>query len=261
MSSLWARRGLEEGSEGAEEKGRSVELFFPEHEEQAIEHFLTLVREEGLDLEQERIPEQDWNKKWEENFQPVFIGDRLVIRAPFHPTYEHFPYRIEVMPERAFGTGHHPTTRSMLEQLLNTPLEGRKVLDMGCGTGILAILCEWRGARSILAIDNDRWAVENAIRTIEKNGCERVRVEYGSELPWKGTGFDVILGNIQRDPLLRMIAPAAQALSKEGDLIMSGLRREDLNLIQERCKEEELVETAQKELDGWVMLAFQKPSE
>jgi ribosomal protein L11 methyltransferase len=259
--SLWARKGIEEGAEGAEEKEGAIELYFDEAQQEAIRRFCSRIEEGGLPFENERLPEQDWNREWEANFHPIFIGDELVIRAPFHPPYSDYPYRILVRPERAFGTGHHPTTRLMLEKILELPIQGKEVLDMGCGTGILAMLCEMRGAKSILAVDNDQWAVDNAERTVEANGMERIRVQYGSGIPWKGTGFDVILGNIQRDPLLDLIPDAAQALNFEGLLVLSGLRNEDLTRIQVKCVEKGLVPKEQKEAEGWVMLVFQGRSE
>jgi ribosomal protein L11 methyltransferase len=254
----WARKGIEAGASGAEELERSVKLYFPEEEAASMERFQETLEENGLSVERELLPDQDWNRRWEESFRPVHIGKDLVIRAPFHPPFSDRSYRIEVLPERAFGTGHHPTTQLILQELLRTPLEGRRVLDMGCGTGILAILCEMRGARTVHAFDNDPWAVRNCRETIERNGCERIFIEEAEAPSWKGTGFDVILGNIQRDPLLRMIPDAVKALTEGGRILLSGLRRDDLSAIDAECRNAELVPYEQKEEDEWFMLAYRK---
>ncbi|MFB6258730.1 MAG: 50S ribosomal protein L11 methyltransferase [Flavobacteriales bacterium] len=255
-AALWARHGIEEGAEGAEEGEQELILYFSAKEERAAQRFRSALEDEGYSCRTEYIADEDWNKRWEEAFRPVRIGKELVVRAPFHSPFSTYPYRIEVLPERAFGTGHHPTTYLMLEKLLRTPLEGKRVLDMGCGTGILAILCEMRGAENILAIDNDSWAIASCKSTLERNGCSRVRVEHGTELPWKGTGFDVILGNIQREPLLGMIPQAARALRYEGELLLSGLRTDDVPPIEAKCEEVGLKRNEQKASDGWVMLEY-----
>lgn len=248
------------GAEGAEEGKSVLKLYFHEKGERSIESFEKLLDEAGLSYENEKIPEQDWNRRWEERFEPVLIGKELVVRAPFHPPFQERPYRIEILPERAFGTGHHATTRLMLQKLLELPLKGCRVLDMGCGTGILSILCEQRGAEHVEAFDNDQWAVHNCQETLRRNGCRRIEVEHREKLPWKGTGFDVILGNIQREALLRLIPSAAELLEPGAHLLLSGLRSKDVPKIDDKCRAYDLDMNEQKEEEGWVMLAYQRRS-
>ncbi len=249
------------GAEGTVEEDEQIELYFAERAREAFEHFFQLLEEAGLSPVSERIIDRDWNEEWEKSFPPVHIGNELVIKAPFHPEFPDHAFVIEVNPERAFGTGHHPTTRLMLEQLLQMQLEGASVLDMGCGTGILSILCEKKGASAIRAVDNDEWAVRNCVSTIEQNGCQRIRVEYGASVPWRGTRSDVILGNIERTPLLGMIPDMVKGLSPGGALLLSGLRRGDIEPIHHKCQENRLKAITRTESDGWSMLKYQKPLE
>ena len=122
------------------------------------------------------IKDKNWNEEWEKNFSPVIIENKCVIRAPFHDMEQQYDHEIIIEPKMSFGTGHHATTYLMIKKLLNEPLNGKKVLDMGCGTGILAILSAQKGASKICAIDNDEWAFENAKENIEMNKVTNIQV-------------------------------------------------------------------------------------
>lgn len=246
---------MELGSTGIEEEEDGIKAYFTEDPEllEQVENELT---EAGLGYRRERIEDRDWNELWESSFSPLEIGRKLLVRAPFHENAEGYEHRIEISPKRAFGTGHHATTHLMLERLLSLPLEEKRVLDMGCGTAILSILCEQRGATEILAIDNETWAVQNAKEQVEANDAERVRVERGERIPLKDGRFDVILGNIEKRALLGMIPDMVQVLSAKGRILLSGLRPGDLSDIHRECASLGLSKVTEKERDEWIILEY-----
>ena len=255
---MWGQWGIELGGEGTVEGDEKLEVYFSYDLQQASVSFCRSLREAGLEHDSKWIEDRDWNELWEKSFRPVHIGQELVIRAPFHPYFPDHLYTIEVNPERAFGTGHHPTTRLMLQKLLQISLDEKHVLDMGCGTGILSILCEMRGASEVSAIDNDEWAVKNCRSTVQQNGCQKVHVEYGRVVPWKGRDSDVILGNIQKRPLMGMIPDMEKNLSVGGILLLSGLRKADIQDVEDVCRKHGLKKEAEKEEEGWCILAYLK---
>ena len=184
----------------------------------------------------ETIPDQNWNREWEKNFSPVDIGGICYIRAPFHPAIKDYRYEIIIEPKMSFGTAHHETTSQMIELMLQLDLRGKKVLDMGCGTGILAILAEMMGASEILAVDNDEWAYNNSLENTEKNGSERITVVRGGIEEIIGQ-FDLIIANINRNVLLEQIPVYYKSLVPGGFLLMSGFYQEDLPVILEKASE------------------------
>lgn len=246
---------MELGSTGIEEEEEGIKAYFVEDPEllDKVEKELT---EAGLSYRSERIEDRDWNELWENSFSPLEVGGKLLVRAPFHENTEGYEHRIEISPKRAFGTGHHATTHLMLERLLSLPLEGKRVLDMGCGTAILSILCEQRGAKEILAIDNEAWAVQNAKEHLEANDAERVRVERGERIPLKDGRFDVILGNIEKKALLGMISDMVEVLSTKGRILLSGLRHGDISEIHRECTSLGLKKETEKERDEWIILEY-----
>ena len=152
--------------------------------------------------------DKDWNEEWEKNFfQPIVIDNRCVIHSTFHHDYPHAEYDIVINPQMAFGTGHHETTSSILGELLDADLKGKSVLDMGCGTSILAILASMRGADPVTAIDIDDWCVNNSRDNIALNHISNITVELGDASLLKGRKpFDIIIANINRNILLNDIA-------------------------------------------------------
>ncbi len=147
--------------------------------------------------------EQNWNEEWEKKFDPVVIDEKVLIRAPFHHSDDDLPCTIIIEPKMSFGTGHHHTTRLMIEAMINLELENRRILDMGCGTGVLGIYACFRGARSVLGVDNDQWAYENALENVQKNTATAMEVKFGDAGLLEGTEFDVVLANITKNILVR----------------------------------------------------------
>ena len=177
-------------------------LFSEEKLKEMIREFP--LPETVISYEIEEVEEKDWNEEWEKNyFQPIVIGNRCVIHSTFHQNIPEAEYDILINPQMAFGTGHHETTSLIIGELLETDLEGKSLLDMGCGTSILAILAALRGANPITAIDIDDWCVENSKDNIGLNGIHTIQVELGDASLLNGKGpFDIIIANINRNILL-----------------------------------------------------------
>ena len=205
------------------------------------------------------IEQVNWNEEWEKNFSPIVVEDLCTVRANFHPV-PNTRYDIVITPKMSFGTGHHETTYMMLQQLLPLSLEGTKVLDMGCGTGILAIMAALRGAHDITAIDIDPWCVENATENVQQNNCSFITIKEGYVSLIAGEQYNLILANINRNILLSDIPTYTQALLPQGLLLVSGFYEEDLPAIKEKCQEVGLTYLSHIERNRWVSAKFQRLS-
>lgn len=207
----------------------------------------------------EKIAATNWNAEWEKNFEPVLVDDLLVIRAPFHPQNTSVRHNLIIMPKMSFGTGHHQTTRLMCRALFALDLKGKRLLDMGCGTGVLAILAGKLGAQDILGIDIDEWSVENARENCQVNNCPEIEIKKGdARLLDKEGSFEVILANINKNILKADMERYSGVLKKSGKLLLSGFFITDT---------EELIATAQKNglsfvssshENEWAMLLLEK---
>ena len=202
--------------------------------------------------------DKDWNEEWEKNFfQPIVIGDRCCIHSTFHKDTPQTEYEILINPQMAFGTGHHETTSSIISELLEADLQGKSVLDMGCGTSILAILASMRGADPITAIDIDDWCVNNSRDNIALNGIENITVEWGDANLLKGrTPFDVIIANINRNILLADMAQYAACMHPGSELFMSGFYVQDIPVIQERAESLGMEFIHHREKNNWAAVKF-----
>ena len=205
------------------------------------------------------IEQVNWNEEWEKNFSPIVVEDLCTVRANFHPV-PNTRYDIVITPKMSFGTGHHETTYMMLQQLLPLSLEGTKVLDMGCGTGILAIMAALRGAHDITAIDIDPWCVENATENVQQNNCSFITIKEGDVSLIIGEQYNLILANINRNILLSDIPAYVQMLLPQGLLLVSGFYVEDLPAIKEKCQEVGLTYLSHIERNRWVSAKFQRLS-
>jgi ribosomal protein L11 methyltransferase len=203
------------------------------------------------------IPYQNWNEVWESNFPPVIVSEQVYIYANFHPAQPQYPFQIKMHPKMAFGTGHHETTLQMAEQLLGLSVEGLSVLDMGCGTGVLAILASLKGAKSILAIDNDPIASNSATENFEINEVIG-EVICGDAKDIQGLSFDLILANINRNILINDMAAYAASLVAGGTILFSGFYEEDLVFIQEAATENGLSYQMHSAKNNWVVAKFDK---
>lgn len=181
-----------------------------------------------------KLEDKNWNEEWETNYDPIYIEDQIHIRAPFHAE-ENFPIQLLIEPKMSFGTGHHQTTRLMSMMLLKMDVSNKKLLDMGTGTGVLAILAEKLGATDILAIDNFDWAVENTIENAERNGCSAIKALLGEAPALEGLNFDVVLANINRNVLLEDMKSYVRTLQSGGELVISGFFEDDFELLNEQA--------------------------
>jgi ribosomal protein L11 methyltransferase len=221
----------EAGFESFAQEGDELQAYIPSnlYDRNKVKQ---IFKEHNFDYSEAIIPEKNWNEEWERNFSPVEIAGKCFIRAPFHPSQEVYQYEIIIEPKMSFGTAHHETTSQMIELMLDMDFRGKQVLDMGCGTGILAILADKMGAAGVLAVDNDSWAFNNSVENIEKNSSSHITVKLGGIDEPKGD-FDIILANINRNILLDQIFYYAKMLNSGGYLLMSGFYEEDLPMIRE----------------------------
>ncbi|SDC15913.1 50S ribosomal protein L11 methyltransferase [Williamwhitmania taraxaci] len=213
---------------------------------------------DGVTISWEPMPDKNWNEVWESNFEPIIIEDKCTIRAPFHTNLPKTTYEIVIEPKMSFGTGHHATTYQMVEFVLANEFKGLRVLDMGCGTGILAILAAMRGASDVLAIDNDDWAFQNAEENVQRNASGKVRVALGDANLLGAETFDVILANINRNILLADMSRYVDVLKNDGLLFLSGILIVDIPIISECAIGLGLTLLEQKDRSGWVALSFKK---
>ncbi|WP_165042017.1 50S ribosomal protein L11 methyltransferase [Dysgonomonas sp. ZJ709] len=205
------------------------------------------------------IEGQDWNEEWEKNyFKPLIIDNKCIIQSTFHNVAATYEYNILIDPKMAFGTGHHQTTELMIREILKNDFTEKSILDMGCGTAILAILASMRGANTITAIDIDKWAYDNAMENLKLNNIENVKVEIGgAELLGKDS-YDIILANINRNILLNDINIYASVLNVGGCLYMSGFYTEDIPAIKAECEKHGLSFNYNVEKENWTAVKFTK---
>ncbi len=208
---------------------------------------------------QKNIPAQNWNAVWESDYQPVIIRDQCIVKSTFHKIDKKYPYEIIINPKMSFGTGHHETTSLMLDYLLETEVKGKNVIDAGCGTGILAIMAEKRGAVYVNAFDIEEWAVLNGIENIDTNECKHIEIAQITieKLP-KNKTYGVILANINKNTLLEEIPQYAQYLEQNGELLLSGFYELDLEDIKAKAKLHQMEFKSHKTQNNWVAAKFQK---
>ena len=203
------------------------------------------------------IEQVNWNAEWEKNFTPIVVSDNCRVRAPFHDKGNE-EYDIIIEPKMSFGTGHHATTHMMIQHILKDDFIGKKVLDMGCGTAVLAILAEMRGAGPLDAIDIDEWCYLNSIENAERNNCTKITVEQGDASLLSNRKYDIVIANINRNILLNDMKTYANCLSKDGIIYLSGFYDEDLDLIKSECTNQGLTYVNHYVKDQWVAAKFIK---
>lgn len=207
----------------------------------------------------EKFEQTNWNAEWEKNFEPVFVDNLLEIRAPFHEKNDSVQHEIVIMPKMSFGTGHHQTTRLMCRQMFDTDLANRRVLDMGCGTGILAILARMLKANDVLGIDIDEWSVENSIENCAVNGYPDIIIKKGDvDLLADEKPFDVILANINKNILKAHIFHYSQKLNAGGKLFLSGFFTTDVEELKEVAAKNDLGFVSSFNENEWAMMILEK---
>lgn len=225
------------GFDTFEETAQGFTAYIPTnlYNEKAILNVLTHYKEETqFSFSAKAIKHENWNTLWESNFHPISVADQVYVRATFHQPEPSFVYEIVIDPKMAFGTGHHQTTASVMELMLDEDFRGKKVLDMGCGTGILALLAKKMGAKTVDAIDYDPLCFESTLENTELNTMTDIQAILGGKEAIPNTSYEVILANINRNILLDQLDRYAQVLAPEGSLILSGFYEQpDLEIIKE----------------------------
>ena len=211
-----------------------------------------------IDWQIEQIPSQNWNALWESNFEPVLIGDHCIIRAPFHDPFNDIPIRITIEPKMSFGTGHHQTTRLMIEHMLECEFTGKKVLDMGCGTGVLGILASKLGALDVYCLDIDPWAHTNTRENIARNGAENMHAIQGGKESIPDKKFDFILANINRNVLMDQMPHYASITERGSKLLISGFLEEDAGVFIQNALSKDFSYKRSKVLNGWMSVLYER---
>ena len=211
----------------------------------------------------EEMPDKNWNEEWEKQHKPVLVecadGHKIWVRAPFHQHRDDVDYEIEIEPKMSFGTAHHQTTYMMLSFVAELTMDNKRVLDMGCGTAVLAILSKMRGASQVEAIDIDEWAYNNAIENAQRNHVElTVHIGDARLLDDNKGHFNIILANINRNILLNDMEHYVAALQKGGDLVISGFYESDVAALQQHAESLGMRLEQQKSRQGWSALRFRK---
>ena len=225
--------------------------------EEELKNIYLLQNEEiEISYTYEEMPNINWNEEWEKNFSPINVENKVLIRAEFHDADPNM-HEIVIQPKMSFGTGHHPTTHLMIQQMLDMDLENKKVLDMGCGTSVLAIFGKQKGAGRTVAIDIDEWSVENSKENAARNNVE-LEIELGTADNLGKEKFEIILANINRNILISDIPTYVSVLEDGGKLLLSGLCFFDVADILEVCTEQNLTLEKKIQREEWVSLLLSK---
>ena len=240
------------------EDGITAYIPVEEYEEDLLTGVHILQSEEfKINYSVTEIERLNWNEEWEKNFSPILVDEHCSVRAPFHPKPD-TQFDIVIEPKMSFGTGHHATTHMMIQHILKNDWEGKSVLDMGCGTGVLAILTAMKGAENIDAIDIDNWCYLNTLENVSRNDCEHINVEEGGAELLNGRSYDMILANINRNILLRDLPVYEKCLKPKGNLFLSGFYKGDLPAIEKACKDLGLYFVENFERSDWIAAKFSR---
>jgi len=251
------------GYESFREDGMCLKAYIPKalFNQPAVDEIVSNfeAQEVGVELEIVEIPAQNWNQVWEDSFEPVLL-DHLSIVAPFHGSEYRLGRVIEIEPKMSFGTGHHQTTYLMCMAMENEipVLTQKRVLDMGTGTGILAINAELMGATEIIAVDIEPWSVENTIENMKRNACASIDAREGDIQVVTEEDFDLILANINRNVLVAHLPTYAEKLQTNGLLMLSGFFTTDIDDLVSEATGQNLLLQSTYEKEGWACLVFKK---
>jgi ribosomal protein L11 methyltransferase len=240
------------------ENGFSAYVKEEDYSKEAVAQIVAQYSEQfNIAFEEKQIAQQNWNAEWENNFQPIDIDGRCYIRAPFHASKDNYQYDIIIEPKMSFGTGHHSTTQLMIQSLLDLDVKNKTILDMGCGTGVLAIVASKMGAADITAIDIDEWSYENTIENASVNSASAIKTLKGDATLLKNTlPFDIVLANINKNILLSDMAAYVNVLSAGGQLLLSGFFETDTDELKAHANQLGLHFNKQATDSTWAMLHF-----
>lgn len=227
--------------------------------EDIVKEIITEVEElTQLSYSITKIKQENWNQKWENNSQPIHINNQCVIRADFHGSFPSKKYDLIITPKMSFGTGHHETTKLMIDEMFRIDFKNKSVLDMGSGTGVLSILASKLGAKTLFAIDIDKWAFQNAIENAKLNNISNIEFIHGPGNKIENKYFDIILVNINRNIILNDIDNYVNSMKKNAKLLLSGFLEEDISLILDKSEPLGLRLVCSKNKNKWQMLHFKR---
>ena len=206
----------------------------------------------------QKVKTENWNKQWESSFEPVYINERCVVRAHFHEPFSNFEYELVITPKMSFGTGHHETTFLMMNEMFSINFTNKSVLDVGTGTGVLAILAAKLNAKSVIAVDIDKWAYDNARENAELNSVSNINFIHANINVIGTEKFDVILANINRNIILKDIKKYVSAMNNKSEIILSGFLKEDIPHILEKSSQLGIKLVASKNKNKWQILYLKK---
>jgi len=245
--------------EGLEEKEEEVCIYIAEENKAEAEQIIKQICDQHqTTFVISELENKNWNEKWESSFQPILIDDFVLVRATFHPANTDVQHEIIIEPKMSFGTGHHPTTSQMMQNMRLVDFKNKTVLDCGSGTGILAILAEKLGSKSCIALDNDEWCFENCKENIQLNHTKNIQPELGDLEKVKDAKFDIILANIHRNFLVQHMHTLATLLNENGTLFVSGFYEEDAKIILNKALEHLLIANYHTTQNNWACIVFQK---
>jgi ribosomal protein L11 methyltransferase len=247
----------ERGYEGFEQEDALLKAFIPEadFDQGVLEELLTA---HGLTYTLERIEERNWNEEWEKHFQPVVVETFCAIRAHFHAPISGVEHELVITPKMSFGTGHHATTYMMLQSMQGMDLRGKRVLDFGTGTGVLAILAEKLGAEEVVAIDVDDWSINNAQENTLANECFGIVILKEDRVANVEGVFDLILANINKHVIVDQLGDLGQHLAPEGVILLSGLLQNDSEDIENEAIKNNLSVSNWMTRGSWICLTTEK---
>jgi ribosomal protein L11 methyltransferase len=259
-TSLMADAGCDSFMDGEDENELLCYIPEKDYQEEVFQDLLGTPQFPEVKISYTVAPmeDKDWNAAWEANYEPVMIDGKCYIRAPFHPAKPEAEYEIVIEPKMSFGTAHHATTAQMVSYLLETDVRGKAVLDMGAGTGVLAILATMKGANPVTAIDIDEWAYRNGVENAQHNHCDELKVLLGDASLLGSERYDIILANINRNILLQDIPQYVKCMNDSALLFLSGFYEEDLSALRYCCAQNGLKYVDHKSKDKWVAARFEK---
>ena len=249
----------ETGFESFVETNQGLNCYIPEHE--FSQEMITSLN--GFDshiesIKVKKIKDENWNAEWETKFDPVFVEDKLAIVAPFHTDKYDQQLIVRIQPQMSFGTGHHQTTWLASKKIFNLDVKGKRILDMGTGTGVLAIIAEKLGAEYVFAPDIDEWSFNNANENTALNNCSKIDVALGGDELLEGKEFDIIIANINKNILIQHFPVYSKALVSGGIMLNSGFFTTDKNDLVEEAEKSGFVFESIESKDEWAMLEFIK---
>jgi len=261
FSEILIAKLAELGYESFTEEPDMVKAYIPgkQFDEEAVKSIQVLMNDNisTVRYEWKLIKAENWNEQWEKSFEPVIVDSHCIVRASFHPIDKQYEYDLHIEPKMSFGTGHHETTQLMLTQILETDCVGKRVVDCGCGTGVLAILAHKKGASYVKAFDIDEWCVENTLENAQKNNVV-IGVELKGIESLENETFDIILANINRNILMSSMKQFSKSLVEGGTLLISGIYNSDMDIIKEKASDCNLKFVSFLIKNNWVSCCFAK---